>query len=99
MARTACGKCCSRAITTTSSRYEPGVTVEEAHRTRAYRASEFSPDAYTPPRREVEEITADHPSQRDKPPPERTRIMVPATDTTPPPPSNAPPQGPQNLGH
>ncbi|MFL5346703.1 MAG: hypothetical protein ACJ8AT_18130 [Hyalangium sp.] len=82
-----------------SSRYEPGVTVEEAHRTRAYRASEFSPDAYTPPKRDVEEITAEHPSQRDKPPPERTRIMVPATDSSPPPASNAPPQTPQNLGH
>lgn len=80
-----------------SSRYDPGVTVEEAHQTRAYRASEFSPDAYQPPPRVVEEITADHPSQRDKPPPERTRVMTPVSETTPPPPSDAPPQGPQDL--
>jgi hypothetical protein len=82
-----------------SSRYDPGVTIEEAHRTRAYRASEFSPDPYQPPPRVVEEITADHPSQRDKPPPERSRDLTPVGETTPPPPSNAPPQGPQDLGH
>jgi hypothetical protein len=81
-----------------SSRYDPGVTVEEAHRTRAYRASEFSPDAYQPPPRVVEEISEDHPSQRDKPPPERTRVMTPVGESSPPPPSNAPPQGPQDLG-
>jgi hypothetical protein len=82
-----------------SSRYDPGVTVEEAHRTRAYRASEFSPEAYQPPPRVVEEISEDHPSQRDKPPPERTRVMTPVGETPPPPPSTAPPQGPQDLGH
>jgi len=83
-----------------SSHYEPGVTVEEAHRTRAYRASEFSAEAYVPPPREVEEITAEHPSQRDKPPPERTREMVPASGATPPPPppSDAPPESPRDLG-
>jgi hypothetical protein len=82
-----------------SSRYDPGVTVEEAHRTRPYRASEFSPEAYQPPPRVVEEIAEDHPSQRDKPPPERTRVMTPGGESSPPPPSNAPPQGPQDLGH
>jgi hypothetical protein len=82
-----------------SSAYDPGVTIEEAHRTRAWRASEFSPDAFAPPPREVVEITAEHPSQRDKPPPERQREMAPASgEPTPPPPSNAPPQGPQDLG-
>jgi hypothetical protein len=82
-----------------SSRYDPGVTMEEAHQTRAYKASEFSPDPYQAPPRVVEEITADHPSQRNKPPPERTRVMAPVSDSTPPPSSNAPPQGPQDLGH
>ena len=74
--------------------------MEEAHRTRAYRASEFSAEAYVPPPRQVEEITAEHPSQRDKPPPERTREMVPASGTTPPPPppSDAPPESPRDLG-
>jgi hypothetical protein len=81
-----------------SSNYDPGVTVEEAHRTRAYRAGEFSAAAYVPPPREVEEeITAEHPSQRNKPPPERTREMVPAT-STPPPPGDASPQSPQDIG-
>ncbi len=82
-----------------SSRYDPGVTIEEAHQTRAYRASEFSPAPYQPPPRVVEEITADHPSQRDKPPPERTRDLTPVRDTTPPPLGTAPPQSPQDLGH
>ncbi|HEX8697596.1 MAG TPA: hypothetical protein VF815_02050 [Myxococcaceae bacterium] len=82
-----------------SSHYDPGVTVEEAHRTRAYRASEFSAEAFVPPPREVEEITAEHPSQRDKPPPERTRETVPASGTpSPPPPSGASPQSPQDIG-
>jgi hypothetical protein len=80
-----------------SGRYDPGVTVEEAHQTRAYQASEFSPDVYKAPPRTVEEITADHPSQRNKPPPERKRDMTPVSETTPPP-GNAPPPGPQNLG-
>jgi hypothetical protein len=82
-----------------SSNYEPGVTVEEAHRTRAYRASEFSAEAYVPPPRVVEEVTADHPSQQGKPPPERTREMAPSTGTSPSPqPSDAPPPGPRNMG-
>jgi hypothetical protein len=81
-----------------SSAYDPGVTIEEAHRTRAYRASEFSPAAYVQPPRQVEEITADHPSQRDKPPPERQREMAPGGEATPSPPSDTPPQSPPELG-
>jgi hypothetical protein len=81
-----------------SSRYDPGPTLEEAHRTRAYRASEFSAEAYQPPPREVVEITAEHPSQRGKPPPERTRVMAPSSGTPVTPPSDTQPQGPQNLG-
>ncbi len=81
-----------------SSAYDPGLTVEEAHRTRAYRASEFSAEAYVPPPREVEEITADHPTQRNKPPPERTRELVPGSASTPSPPSDAPPSGPRDMG-
>jgi hypothetical protein len=82
-----------------SSHYDPGVTVEEAHRTRDYRASEFSSAAYVEPPREVEEITAEHPSQRDKPPPERTREMVPASgSTSPSPPADASPQSPRDMG-
>ena len=61
-----------------SSDYDPGVTIEEAHRTQAYRAHDFSPAAYTPPPRQVaEEITAEHPSQQSKPPPLRTRTQTP----------------------
>lgn len=82
-----------------SSQYDPGMTVEEAHQTKAYRASEFSSEPYQPAPRTVEEITADHPSQRDKPPPERTRDMTPASEPTAPPASTAPSPGPQDLGH
>jgi hypothetical protein len=82
-----------------SSQYDPGVTIEEAHRTRAYRASEFSSETYQPAPRTVEEITADHPSQRDKPPPERTRDLTPVGEPAPPPASNTPAQGPQDMGH
>jgi|GEM_PF-1740555 len=82
-----------------SSQYDPGVTIEEAHRTRPYRASEFSAEAYQPAPRTVEEINADHPSQRNKPPPERTRDLTPVGEPAAPPPSNAPAQGPQDLGH
>ena len=61
-----------------SSDYDPGVTIEEAYRTQAYRAHDFSPAAYTPPPRQVaEEITAEHPSQQGKPPPLRTRTQTP----------------------
>jgi hypothetical protein len=61
-----------------SSDYDPGVTIEEAHHTQAYRAHDFSPAAYTPPPRPVaEEITAEHPSQQGKPPPLRTRTQTP----------------------
>ncbi len=83
-----------------SSDYDPGVTVEEAYRTRAYRASEFSSEAYVPPPRNLaEEVTADHPTQRDKPPPERTRTMVPATESQPPPePGSGPPQPARDMG-
>jgi hypothetical protein len=87
-----------------SSDYDPGETVEEAHRTRAYRASEFSSEAYQPPPRVVEEVTAEHPSQRDKPPPERARVMVPADETKPPPtpepsaPGSEPPPAIEDLG-
>jgi len=82
-----------------SSNYDPGVTVEEAHRTRAYRASEFSAAAFVEPPRQGEEITAEHPSQRDKPPPERTREMVPASGSpAPPPPGDTAPQSPQDIG-
>jgi hypothetical protein len=53
--------------------YEPGVTIEEAHRTKPYRASEFSSVEYTEPPRVVEEVTAESPTQQDKPPPLRDR--------------------------
>ncbi|HEX8437680.1 hypothetical protein [Archangium sp.] len=85
-----------------SSAYDPGVTLEEAHQTKPYRASEFSPAAYVPPPRTVEEVTAEHPSQREKPPPERSRDMAPASGTEPPPPpapGDAPPQQATSLGH
>jgi hypothetical protein len=84
-----------------SGDYDPGVTIEEAHQTKPYRAGEFSPAAYTPQPRIVEEVDANHPSQRDKPPPERTRVMEPGSGTAQPPPSQgeAPPQQPASLGH
>jgi len=84
-----------------SSDYDPGVTVEEAYRTRTYRAGEFSSEAYVPPPRNLaEEVTAEHPSQRDKPPPERSRQQVPATEPQPQPePGSGPPQPAQDLGH
>ncbi len=85
-----------------SGDYDPGVTIEEAHQTKPYRAKEFSPAAYVPPPRIVEEVDANHPSQRDKPPPERTRDMAPASGTTPPPPTtpgDTPPQQATSLGH
>jgi hypothetical protein len=84
-----------------SADYDPGETLEEAHQTKPYQASEFSPDVYVPPPRLVEEVTADHPSQRDKPPPLRTRDEVPADSTSQPPPSqgNTPPQQATDLGH
>jgi len=59
-----------------SADYDPGVTVEEAHQTKAYRAQEFSAAEWEePPRVLKEEITADHPSQQGKPGPERTRTL------------------------
>jgi hypothetical protein len=83
-----------------SGDYDPGVTLEEAYQTRPYQAREFSPAAYTPPPRLVEEVDANHPSQRDKPPPERTRIMEPAAGTPPAPSQgDTPPQQPPSLGH
>ena len=81
-----------------SSDYDPGETVEEAHQTKPYPARSFSPDAYVPPPRTLEEVTAEHPSQRDKPPPERTRDLEPAAGASPPPPENAPPQQATDLG-
>jgi hypothetical protein len=83
-----------------SSDYEPGETVEEAHQTKPYPASGFSAEAYVPPPRTVEEVTAEHPSQRDKPPPERTRDVDTPSETAPPPPP--PDDGPRpavDLGH
>lgn len=56
-----------------SADYDPGVTIEEAHRTKPYRASGFSGEAYVPPPRTVEEITAADASQKEKPPPLKTR--------------------------
>jgi hypothetical protein len=56
-----------------SADYDPGVTIEEAHRTKAYRAKELSAADYVEPPREVEEVTADHPTQKDKPAPLRSR--------------------------
>jgi hypothetical protein len=84
-----------------SSDYDPGVTVEEAHQTKPYRASGFSPAAYVPPPRTLEEVTAEHPSQRDKPPPERTRgTGTPGNTSQPPPPSqDDAPRPAADLGH
>ncbi len=88
-----------------SADYDPGETVEEAHRTKSYRASEFSPRAYVPPPRIVEEVTAEHPSQRDKPPPARTRDTEPASSPPQqqppqqPSPGDAPPQQAADLAH
>jgi hypothetical protein len=83
-----------------SSDYDPGVTIEEAHQTKPYRAREFSPDAYVPPPRTVEEVTSDHPSQKNKPPPERTRDTS-NTASSPPPPQQggAEPRQVTDLGH
>ncbi|MBM7112846.1 hypothetical protein [Archangium primigenium] len=67
-----------------SGDYDPGETVEEAHQTKPYAASAFSSAPYVPPPRTLREITAEHPSQRDKPPPERTREMAPAPSTASP---------------
>lgn len=36
------------------------MTIEETHQTKPYSASEFSPDAYVPPPRTIEGVTADH---------------------------------------
>ena len=47
----------------------PGPTVDNAHRTRAYRAKDFSPDPYKAPKPDFEVVDMNHPSQRDKPPP------------------------------
>jgi hypothetical protein len=82
-----------------SSDYDPGVTIEEAYQTKPYQAREFSAAPYTPPPPPpIEQVDANHPSQRDKPPPERTRVMTPGT-STPPTQGDTPPQQPANLGH
>lgn len=81
-----------------SSDYDPGETIEEAHQTRPYRASDFSAEPYIPPPRTVEEVTADHPSQRDKPPPERTRDTGTPGSRPPSTPSPSAPALPTNLG-
>lgn len=57
------------------SEYEPGVTIEEAYRTHAYLAQDFSPAPYVEPPRQVAEVTADDPSQRDTPPALGTRAQ------------------------
>lgn len=84
-----------------SADYEPGETLEEAHQTKPYQASEFSPDVYVPPPRLVEEVDANHPTQQDKPPPLRTREEAPASDSAQPPPSqgNTQPRQATDLGH
>lgn len=85
-----------------SGDYDPGETVEEAHQTKPYLAREFSPAAYVPPPRIVDEVDANHPTQKDKPPPLRERDMGTPVDTRaqqPPPQGEPPPQQPASLGN
>lgn len=49
--------------------YWPGVTVDHAYTTHAYRAGDFSDDAYVAPPSTEPEVTAQSPSQQGKPPP------------------------------
>jgi len=49
--------------------YDPGPTILSAHRTKAYRAKDFSEAAYVEPTARGEDIGPDHPSQRGNPPP------------------------------
>jgi len=66
--------------------YDPGPTIEEAWTTAPYRAREFSTATWTPPSRTVEEVGPDHPSQQNKPAPERTRVYdtpAPASESAP----------------
>ena len=50
--------------------YDPGPTIELAHTTKAYKATQFTFDAYhEPAAAPAEAIGPDHPSQKDKPPP------------------------------
>lgn len=53
--------------------YWPGVTVDDAYTTRAYRAADFSPAPYVAQPRDQAEVTADSPSQQGKPSPMFTR--------------------------
>jgi hypothetical protein len=53
--------------------YWPGDTVDDAFTTAAYRASDFSPASYVAPPLADPQVTADSPSQLDKPPPLFTR--------------------------
>lgn len=49
--------------------YAPGDTVDFAYTTHAYAAADFSPAVYQPPPSTEPQVTAQSPSQRDKPPP------------------------------
>ncbi len=49
--------------------YWPGVTVDTAYTTGPYRAAAFAPDAFVAPATTEPAVTAQSPSQRDKPPP------------------------------
>jgi hypothetical protein len=53
--------------------YDPSRTIDEAHRTAAYRAADFTDAVWVPPPRVIDEVGDTHPSQQDKPPPERQR--------------------------
>ena len=49
--------------------YEPGVTVDPAYTTHPYKAASFAPAPYGPPPSTEVQVTADSPSQKNKPPP------------------------------
>jgi hypothetical protein len=53
--------------------YWPGETVDDAYTTKPYRATDFSPALYEPPPSTEPHVTAESPSQQDKPPPLFTR--------------------------
>jgi hypothetical protein len=56
--------------------YEPGRTIEEAHRTKPYKASEFSTAVWVDPGPQGPQVGPDDPSQRGKPGPIGSRVDV-----------------------
>ncbi|HTJ40473.1 MAG TPA: hypothetical protein VL463_00195 [Kofleriaceae bacterium] len=62
--------------------YAPGVTIDPAYTTSAYRARDFSPDPYVAPPVSGPVVTAQSPSQQGKPPPMFTRGAPPASSSS-----------------